>query len=160
MGEFVVRGPQLMRGYWNSGEATDEVLRDGWAHTGDAGFIDQDGYIYVCERVNDMIISGGENIFPREIEDVLTKHADVAEAAIIGVPDAKWGEAVKGVVVLRDGATTTAEQLIEFCRGLIAPFKLPSSIDIVARLPRNATGKVLKRELRERYWRDCDRRVS
>jgi acyl-CoA synthetase (AMP-forming)/AMP-acid ligase II len=158
-GEFVVRGPQLMKGYWKSTGETGDVLRDGWMHTGDAGYMDRDGYIYICDRVQDLIVSGGENIYPYEIEAVLTERADVAEAAVIGVPDTKWGEAVKAVVVLQQGANTTTEQLIDHCRGKLARFKVPHSIDFVARLPRNPTAKVLKHELREPYWRGHNRRI-
>lgn len=160
IGELVMRGPQRMRGYWNCRVATSDVVRSDWVHTGDAGFIDEEGYIHICDRVKDIIVSGGENVLPHEIEDVLMMHPDVAEAAVIGVPDTTWGEAVKGVVILREGARATAEQLIEFSRGKVAPFKLPRSIEFVERLPRNPVGKILRRELRERYWRGCDRRVS
>jgi fatty-acyl-CoA synthase len=160
VGEVAIRGPQLMRGYWNRPEATDEALRDGWMHTGDAGTLDEEGYLYIQDRVKDMIVSGGENVYPREIEDVLIAHPAVADVAVIGVPDEKWGEAVKAIVVLREGQQATAEELIAFCRERLAGFKQPRSVDFVDALPRNPSGKVLKKELREPFWRGHDRRVG
>jgi acyl-CoA synthetase (AMP-forming)/AMP-acid ligase II len=160
IGEVVARGPQLMRGYWNLPEATAQTLRGGWLHTGDAGVMDSEGYLYIQDRVKDMIVSGGENIYPREVEEVLSKHPAVLEVAVIGVPDQRWGETVKAVVALREGTGATAEQLIAFCRLRIGGFKLPRSVDFVPALPRNAAGKVLKRELRERYWAGRARTVA
>jgi acyl-CoA synthetase (AMP-forming)/AMP-acid ligase II len=160
IGEIAVRGPQLMRGYWNLPEATAEALRDGWMHTGDAGSLDDEGYLFVQDRTKDMVVSGGENVYPREVEDVLYQHPAVAEAAVIGVPDAKWGEAVKALVVAKPGQTVTAEELIEFCNGRLAGYKRPRSVDFVDALPRNPSGKVLKRELREKYWAGHTRRIG
>jgi len=160
IGEIAGRGDQMMRGYWNLPEATTETLRGGWLHTGDAGRMDADGYVYIEDRVKDMIVSGGENIYPREVENVLFTHPAVADAAVIGVPDAKWGETVKAVLQLKPGASASAEEIIEFCRGKLAGYKLPRSADFVAAIPRNASGKVLKRELREKYWAGHTRRVS
>jgi acyl-CoA synthetase (AMP-forming)/AMP-acid ligase II len=160
VGEICGRGPQLMRGYWNLPEASAEALRGGWMHTGDAGRMDAEGYVYIQDRVKDMIVSGGENVYPREVEDVLFQHPAVADAAVIGVPDAQFGEAVKAVVVLRADATATAEELVEFCRGRLGGYKRPRSVDFVAALPRNPSGKVLKRELREPYWAGHRRRVG
>jgi fatty-acyl-CoA synthase len=160
VGEILVRGPQLMRGYWSLPDATRDTLRNGWMHTGDAGSLDDEGYLYVQDRVKDMIVSGGENVYPREIEDVLHRHEAVADAAAIGVPDETWGEAVKAIVVLRDGASATAEEIIEFCRGSLAGYKRPRSVDFVDALPRNPTGKILKRELREPYWEGRKRHIN
>lgn len=160
LGEIVSRGPQNMTGYWNQPEASAEALRGGWMHTGDAGRIDDEGYIYIQDRVKDMIVSGGENVYPREVEDVLFQHAGVADAAVIGVPDPQWGEAVKAIIVLREGKTASAEEIIEHCRGQLAGYKRPRSVDFVTELPRNPSGKVLKRELREPYWAGHDRRVA
>jgi acyl-CoA synthetase (AMP-forming)/AMP-acid ligase II len=160
VGEICARGPQLMRGYWNLPEATAEALRGGWMHTGDAGRLDADGFLFIQDRVKDMIVSGGENIYPREVEEVLFRHPAVADAAVIGVPDEQFGEAVKAVVVLRDGASATAEEIMEFSRGRLGGYKRPRSVDFVRVLPRNPSGKVLKRELREPYWRGQARRVS
>jgi acyl-CoA synthetase (AMP-forming)/AMP-acid ligase II len=160
IGEVVGRGPQLMRGYWNLPEATAEALRGGWMHTGDAGIIDEEGYLYIQDRVKDMIVSGGENIYPREVEEVLYQHPAVSEAAVIGIPDEKFGEAVKAIIVVREGATANAEAVMEFCKGKLAGYKRPKSIDFIATLPRNPSGKVLKKELREPYWKGHSRRVS
>ena len=160
IGQFAARGPQLMRGYWNNPEATAEAMRGGWMHTGDAGVIDEEGYVYIQDRAADMIVSGGQNVYPREIEQALSEHPAVAEVAVIGVPDREWGESVKAIVALAQGSSTTAEELIDYCRGRIAGFKRPRSVDFVERLPRTATGKVLKRVLREPYWRGHRRRVS
>jgi acyl-CoA synthetase (AMP-forming)/AMP-acid ligase II len=160
IGEIVARGPQLMQGYWNRPEETAEALRGGWMHTGDAGVLDDEGYVYVQDRVRDMIVSGGENVYPRVVEDVLFEHPAVADAAVIGVPDPRWGETVKAVVVLRPGARATEDDVIEFCRGRLGGFERPRSVDFVDTLPRNPTGKVLKRLLRERYWTGHARRVA
>lgn len=160
LGEIVARGPQLMKGYWNRPEATAETLRGGWLHTGDAGMLDAEGYLYIQDRVKDMIVSGGENVYPRGVEDVLCQHPAIAEAAVIGVPDERWGETVKAVVVLRPGVTATAEDIMEFCRGKLGGFERPRSVDFVEALPRNSLGKVLKRTLRELYWAGQQRRVA
>jgi long-chain acyl-CoA synthetase len=158
-GEIVVRGPQLMRGYWKSDVVPADPLPAGWVRTGDIGFRDSEGYVYICDRARDVIISGGENIYPREIEAILSGNPEVEDVAVIGVPDREWGERVKAIVVLRNGADCSAGQLIEYCRGQLAGFKVPDSVDFVRRLPRNSSGKVLKHELREPYWRGCDRRI-
>jgi acyl-CoA synthetase (AMP-forming)/AMP-acid ligase II len=160
LGEIVVRGPQLMKGYWNRPEETAAMLRDGWLHTGDAGMLDNAGYLYVQDRIKDMIVSGGENVFPSVVENVLYQHPAVAEAAVIGVPDERWGETVKAIVVLRAGTAATTEELIDFCRGRLAGFERPRSVDFVEALPRTPTGKVLKRVLREPYWSGQVRRVA
>ena len=160
IGEIVSRGPQLMRGYWNLPEATAEALQGGWLHTGDAGILDDEGYLYIQDRTKDMIVSGGENVYPREVENVLFEHLAVGDVAVIGIPDEKWGEAVKAIVVLREGAPGNAEEIVEFCKGKLAGYKRPRSVDFVEALPRNASGKVLKKELREKYWAGHERRVS
>lgn len=160
IGEVVVRGPQVMRGYWKRPDATAEALRGGWMHTGDAGTIDAEGFLFIQDRVKDMIVTGGENVYPREIEELLYQHAAVAEAAVIGVPDATWGEAIKAIVVLRAGKSATAEELMAGLKGKLADYKHPRSVDFVAALPRNPSGKVLKRELREPYWAGQSRRVG
>jgi acyl-CoA synthetase (AMP-forming)/AMP-acid ligase II len=160
IGQIVARGPQLMRGYWNLHEATRETLAGGWMHTGDAGTLDAEGYVYIQDRVKDMIVSGGENVYPREVENALFEHPAVIDVAVIGIPDARWGEAVKAIVVLREGASASPAELIDYCRGKLAGYKLPRSIDFVASLPRNPTGKVLKTALREPYWSGRERRVS
>jgi len=160
VGEVIARGPQMMRGYWNLEQASHEALRGGWMHTGDAGRMDEEGYLYISDRVKDMIVSGGENVYPREVEEVLFEHPAVADVAVIGVPDEKWGESVKAIVVLREGASVQAVEIIEHCQGRLAGYKRPRSVEFVAELPRNPSGKVLKRELREPYWAGHTRRVS
>jgi acyl-CoA synthetase (AMP-forming)/AMP-acid ligase II len=160
VGEIVYQGENLMTGYWKRPEATAEAIRGGWFHTGDAGLMDADGFIFIKDRIKDMIVSGGENVYPAEIEALLASHPDIAEAAVIGVPDAKWGEAVKAVAVLRAGSPLTAEALIAWTTGKLAGFKRPRSVDFVDALPRNASGKLLKRVLREPYWRGKDRAVN
>ena len=157
-GELWFRTPQLMKGYLGKPEATAEVITDdGWFRTGDMGVVDADGFVFVQDRLKDMIISGGENIYSPEIERVLAEHPAVMEVAVIGVPDEKWGEVVKAVVSLNPGTTATAAELIDFCRDNLAHYKCPKSVDVVEALPRNPTGKILKRDLRAPYWADRDR---
>ncbi len=159
-GEIVARGDQVMKGYWKLPEATSVALQDGWLHTGDLGKMDEDGYVYVVDRLKDMIVSGGENVYPREIEEVLFQHPAIADATVIGVPSDQWGEEAKAVVVLKPNATATPEAILGFCEGKLAGFKRPRSVDFVAALPKNPSGKVLKRELREPYWAGKSRRVN
>jgi len=151
VGEILSRGPALMDGYWNNPRATEEALRDGWMHTGDLGYRSPDGYLFVSDRLKDMIVSGGENVYPREVEDVLLEHPAVFEAAVIGVPDDRWGERVHALVVLRPGTMAEPEAITAFCRGRLAGYKVPKSLELSAVLPKNATGKVLKHLLRDRY---------
>ncbi len=151
IGEICFRSSQTMLGYWNNSAATIETLRDGWLHTGDMGYVDDDGFVYLADRKKDMIISGGENVYSREVEEALMSHPEVKDAAVIGVPDPRWGEAVKGVVVLKEGATLDAGGLIAHARKLIAAYKCPKSIEIVRDLPRLPSGKVSKVMLREQF---------
>jgi long-chain acyl-CoA synthetase len=161
VGEIITRSPGNMSGYWNQPEATSKTLdSEGWLHTGDAGYLDEDGYLYIHDRIKDMIISGGENIYPTEIENALSGHPDVAEVAVIGVPDERWGEAVKAFVVLRPGRTTDEAALLDWLRPQIAAFKVPKSIEFRDALPRNPSGKLLKRSLREPYWSNMNRNVA
>jgi fatty-acyl-CoA synthase len=159
-GEIIARGPQMMRGYWNRPDATSKTLVDGWLHTGDIGRVDAEGYLYISDRVKDMIVSGGENIYPREIENVLFAMPELADAAVIGVPDERWGEAVKAVVVVRDGCAVTEQAVIDWTRTRLATYKAPASVDFIAELPRNPSGKVLKTVLREPFWQGTVRRVG
>lgn len=158
-GEIVTRSDLVMKGYWRNPEATADTIKNGWLHTGDMGYLDDGGYLFIMDRSKDMIISGGENIYPREIEEVLIKHPAVREVAVIGVPDTKWGEAIKAVVSLNAGESASEEALIHFCRDHIASYKKPKTVDFVNELPKNNYGKILKRELREKYWQGKDRKV-
>ena len=152
VGEVWLRAPNVMAGYFNRPDETAVALTpDGWLRTGDGGYVDEEGYLFLTDRIKDMIVSGGENVYPVEVEEALSRHPDVEEATVIGVPDARWGEVVKALVVRRPGSSLTADEIVAFARGRLAGYKLPRSVDFVEDLPRTPTGKVLKRELRERY---------
>jgi long-chain acyl-CoA synthetase len=151
-GEVWLRAPNVMAGYSNRPAETAAALTpDGWLRTGDGGYVDEEGYLFLTDRIKDMIVSGGENVYPIEVEEALSQHSDVAEVAVIGVPDARWGESVKALVVRRPGASCTSDELVAFARERLAGYKLPRSVEFVEDLPRTPTGKVLKRELRDRY---------
>jgi len=151
VGEIVVKSKQIMVEWWHKPEETRSTVVDGWLHTGDIGRFDQNGYIYIVDRKKDMICSGGENIYPREVEEILYQHPAVLEAAVIGIPDPYWVEKVHAVISLKKGASLTAEEVINFCKGKIARYKAPKSVEFVVSLPKNPSGKILKRELREKY---------
>ncbi len=151
VGELIIRGPHLCAGYWNNPEATAQTFRDGWLHTGDLAKRDAEGYYYIVGRIKDMFISGGENVYPAEIESVLHAHPAVAEAAVIGVPDPKWGEVGRAIIALRPGFSVTEEELIAFCRERLAGYKVPKSIIFVDSLPKTGAGKVDKERLRKEY---------
>jgi acyl-CoA synthetase (AMP-forming)/AMP-acid ligase II len=159
-GEVWVRSEQVMGGYWGKPEATAATITpDGWLRSGDGGYLDGDGYLYITDRIKDMIISGGENIYPAEIERVMAEHSQIQDVAVIGVPDERWGEVPKAVVVAKPGATIDTEQLLAWCRERLASFKCPKTVDLIAELPRNPTGKVLKKDLRRPYWQGRERQV-
>jgi long-chain acyl-CoA synthetase len=161
VGEIESRSCTNMVGYWNLPAATAETInQEGWLRTGDAGYLDEDGYLYVCDRFKDMICSGGENVYPAEVESAVYGHPAVQEVAVIGVPDEKWGESVKAIVVLKPGTTSNAQDIIAFTRTRIAGFKVPKSVDFVTALPRGPTGKILRRILREPYWAGRERQVN
>ena len=161
VGEIVIRGPCVMKGYWNNPDATREALFEGgWLRTGDAGYFDDEGFVYIHDRIKDMIVTGAENVYPAEVENALFGHPALADVAVIGVPDPRWGEAVKAIAVLRAGMEANADDIIAYARERIAGFELPKSVDFVEALPRNTVGKVLRRELRELYWQGHERRVS
>lgn len=161
VGEVWTRSPQNMLGYWNNPEATAAtVTSDGWLKTGDAGYLDDDGYVYLHDRLKDMIVSGGENVSPAEVENVLMTHPDVGDVAVIGVPDERWGEAVKAVVVPAVGTSPSEAELIAYARQRLGGYKLPKSVDFAEGLPRTPSGKLLKRTLREPYWEGVGRRIG
>jgi long-chain acyl-CoA synthetase len=159
VGEIVARSDRMMKGYWRMPEETAKTIEDGWLHTGDVGRMDEDGYIYLVDRKKDMIISGGENIYSREVEEVLYMHPAVLEAAVVGAPDEKWGESVKAVVALKEGAAASEEEIIDFCKEHLAGYKKPRSVEFRDSLPKTASGKIRKSEIRERYWEGYERRI-
>ena len=162
VGELWIRSVQVMKGYWNKPEETAKAITpDGWFKSGDAGFVDPDGFVFLTDRVKDMIVSGGENVYPAEVENALSGHPAVADVAVIGVPDDRWGETVKAIVVAKEGAdVASAEVIIAYARERLARYKCPTSVDFVAELPRNPSGKILKRELREPFWAGKERRIN
>jgi acyl-CoA synthetase (AMP-forming)/AMP-acid ligase II len=160
IGEIAIHSPARMVGYWQLPDVTQEVMVDEWIMTGDAGYRDEEGFIYVCDRLKDMIILAGENIYPAEIENVMRRHPDVVEVAVIGIPDDIWGEAIKAFVVRNPNSALRASELIQHIRVYLAEFKIPKSIDFVQELPRTASGKIMKRKLREKYWKGCSRLIN
>ncbi len=151
-GEVVARGDVVMPGYWNNPEASTEALRGGWLHTGDIGYFDEEGYLFLLDRAKDMVISGGNNVYPREVEEVIILHPAVANCVVFGIPDDYWGEAVHAVVVPKPGVTLSAEDVIAFCGEYMAGYKKPKAVDFVDELPVSGYGKILRREMREKYW--------
>jgi acyl-CoA synthetase (AMP-forming)/AMP-acid ligase II len=160
VGEIAMRSSTIMKGYYNRPDATIDAVKDGWLYTGDAGFFDEEGFLFIHDRVKDMIVTGGENVYPAEVENAVFGHSDVADVAVVGVPDDKWGEAVKAIVVLKPGAIADDASIIAWTKARIAGYKVPKSVDFIAELPRNPSGKILRRELREPYWAGRDRRVG
>ncbi len=160
IGEIVIQGPDVFAGYWREPELSAAALKNGWLHTGDLARMDERGFLYIVDRKKEMIISGGFNVYPTEIEQVLYRHPAIYEACVIGVPDPVWGEAIKAVVVLREGHAATEAELIEHCRTLLADFKKPRSVDFVGELPKNANGKLSRKDVKERYWAGQTRRVA
>ena len=148
VGEIIYRGPTMMKRYYNNPEATEEAFKGGWLHSGDLVWMDEEGYIYVVDRKKDMIISGGENIYPKELEEVLYTHPDILEAAVVGVPDADWGESVKAFIVMKPGEQLTEQEVIGYCQQHISSYKKPRIVEFIDVLPRNASGKILKTVLR------------
>lgn len=157
IGELVVRGPQVMRGYWKMGEETENTIRDGWLYTGDIARMDEDGYVYIVDRKKDLIISGGYNVYPREVDEVLYEHPSVLDAVSIGIPDAYRGEVVKAFIVLKAGETLTSEEVIAFCRDRLAAYKVPKVIEFRSSLPKSMVGKVLRKELRMETLQETQR---
>jgi len=159
VGEIMAKHVWLMKGYWNKPELTAQTMDHGWVHTGDMGYMDEDGFLYIVDRKRDMIISGGENIYPREIEEVLYHHPAVREATVIGIPNEKWGEEVKAVIALKTGFKATEEEIIEYCKDKLASFKKPKSVDFMDELPKTGSGKIYKKALRDKYWQGIGRKV-
>jgi acyl-CoA synthetase (AMP-forming)/AMP-acid ligase II len=149
-----------MQGYWNKPELTQAAIRDGWMHTGDAGYMDEDGFVFVVDRVKDMIVSGGENVYSAEVENAIARHPAVAACAVIGIPSDRWGEAVHAVVVLKSGQEPDADEIVAHCRTLIAGYKCPRSVEFAEALPLSGAGKVLKTKLREPFWKGRERNVA
>jgi acyl-CoA synthetase (AMP-forming)/AMP-acid ligase II len=160
VGEVAVRGPGVMLGYWNKPTETAAAVRDGWMHTGDGGRMDEDGFVFIVDRIKDMIVTGGENVYSIEVENALLKHPAVAQCAVIGIPSEQWGELVHASVVLKPGAQATPESIIEHCKPLIANYKCPRSVAFLEALPLSGAGKILKNKLREPFWKDTQRNVS
>ncbi len=160
IGEIIIRGEDVFQGYWGEPALTAEAVVDGWLRTGDLARVDEEGYLYLVDRKKDMIISGGFNVYPTEVEAALYRHPGIFEVCVIGVPDATWGESVKAVVALKPGASTEPDELIAHCRSLIADYKAPRSVDFVAELPKNPNGKLARKLVREPYWKGVDRRVN
>ena len=158
-GEIVIRGDNVMKGYWNNPEATNEAIRDGWFYTGDIGTMDDEGFVYIVDRKHEMIITGGLNVYPKEVEEVLYNHPAVFEALVIGVPHDKWGESVKAVVALKAGMQASEEALIDYCKGRMADYKIPKSVDFVRSLPKGGSEKILRKEVKDKYWKGYARKV-
>jgi acyl-CoA synthetase (AMP-forming)/AMP-acid ligase II len=152
IGEIIIKSRRNMSGYWRNPEATQKAIKDGWLYTGDMGYYDEQGYIYIADRKKDMIVTGGENVYPKEVEEVLYRHPAVMEAAVIGIPDDYWVERVHALVVLRQGAQAAAEEIMDFCKAHIAHYKAPKGVEFLESLPKNPQGKILKKEIRKRYW--------
>ena len=160
-GELAIRGANIMKGYWNKPEETAAVLENGWYYSGDGATMDEEGFVYIVDRLKDMIISGGENVYSAEVENAISLMAGVGEVAVIGVPDERWGERVHAIIVPKRGANLTAEDVMEHCRGQIAGYKCPRSVEFRdTPLPLSGAGKVLKRELREPYWKGFTKAVN
>ena len=160
VGEIIIKSGFVMKGYWNRPEATKEAIKDGFFYTGDVGYFDEDGFLFIHDRIKDMIVSGGENVYPAEVENAIFSHPEVADVAVIGIPDEKWGESVKAIIVAKEGTNPTPESIIAWAKERIAGFKCPKTVDTITEMPRNPSGKILRKDLREPYWKDQERRVG
>ena len=159
VGEIVVKGDTVTAGYWKAPEETEKAIRNGWLYTGDMAVIDREGYVTIVDRKKDMILTGGENVYSTEVENVLYMHPAVLECAVIGIPDEKWGETVKAVVVLKAGRQATETDIVQFCKDHIAHYKSPKTVDFIDALPKTGSGKIQKKELRDKYWQGYGKRV-
>jgi long-chain acyl-CoA synthetase len=160
VGEIAIRSAQVMLGYWRNPEATKAAIRDGWMHTGDGAYMDDDGFVFIVDRVKDMIISGGENIYSKEVENAIYQHPSVRDCAVIAIPNKEWGESVHAVVVFREGCSATDKEIADHCRKLIAGYKVPRSMEVRDALPVSAAGKIQKSVLREPHWKGRSRNVG
>jgi acyl-CoA synthetase (AMP-forming)/AMP-acid ligase II len=160
VGEIIARGPMVMLGYWNKPQETAAALRGGWMHTGDSGYLDADGYLYTVDRLKDMIVTGGENVYSSEVENAIAQMPEVSMSAVIGIPNDAFGEQVHAVIVLRADAVLTAQAVTEHCKTLIAGYKCPRSVEFRKQLPLSAAGKLQKFQLREPFWQGRDRRIN
>jgi acyl-CoA synthetase (AMP-forming)/AMP-acid ligase II len=160
VGEICAKGEHIMKGYWKNPGLTAEVLRGGWYHTGDLGFMDEDGYIYMVDRKADMIISGGENVYPKEVEDVIYSHPAVKECSVVSSPRQGWGEIVHAVVVLTPGSTATEQEIIDHCKKTLAGYKCPKAVSFWEDLPKTIVGKIMKKEIKQKFWKGKDRMIS
>jgi acyl-CoA synthetase (AMP-forming)/AMP-acid ligase II len=159
VGEVLVKGDHIMKGYWNQPDETAKTLKNGWIHTSDLGFSDPNGYIFLVDRKRDVIISGGFNIYSKEIEDTISLCPKVQDVAVVGVPDEKWGEAVKALVIPKAGVELKENEIIDFCKTRLASFKKPKTVEVVQSLPYNPYGKIQKSVIKERYWKGYDRKI-
>jgi long-chain acyl-CoA synthetase len=160
IGEICARGEHIMKGYWKNPKLTAEVLKGGWYHTGDMGYIDEDGYIFMTDRKADMIISGGENVYPKEVEDIIYQHSAVRECTVVSAPDAKWGEVVQAVVVLKPGLQTTEDEIIGHCKKKLAGYKCPKAVAFWSDIPKTIVGKIVKKDVKKKFWQGKDRMIS
>jgi len=160
VGEIWVKSDSNLESYYNLPEETAKSVTGGWVHTGDAGYVDAEGYLYLKDRIKDMVVSGGENIYPVEVENAIAHHPAVVDVAVIGVPNEKYGESLLAFVVLGDGASLSVADMVKFCRDKIAGYKIPRQLEIIAEMPRNPSGKILKKELRKPYWEGVNRAIG
>jgi acyl-CoA synthetase (AMP-forming)/AMP-acid ligase II len=160
VGEIAMRGKHVMQGYWKNSELTEKTLRNGWLHTGDMGYLDEEGYLFLVDRKADMIVTGGENVYPKETEDVLYEHPAVMECAVVSAPDERWGERVQAVVVLKQGQEATAEELITHCKERLAGYKCPKAVDFWEALPKTPIGKILRKDVKKKLWEGHDRAIG
>jgi acyl-CoA synthetase (AMP-forming)/AMP-acid ligase II len=160
IGEIAIRGKCMMKGYWKNPELTAQAVRNGWYHTGDMGYIDEDGYLFLVDRKADMIVTGGENVYPKEVEDVLYQHPAVAMAAVVSAPDEKWGERVQAAVVLKPEKKATEAELIAHCKERLAGYKCPKAVKFWDQLPTTPVGKILRKDVKKKYWEGRERSIS
>jgi acyl-CoA synthetase (AMP-forming)/AMP-acid ligase II len=160
IGEICVKGKQVMMGYWKNPDLTKEMVRDGWYHTGDMGYVDEEGYIFLSDRKADMIISGGENVYPKEVEDVIYQHPSVKECTVVSAPSGKWGEIVQAVIILKPDEYATEEEIIKHCKKTLAGYKCPKAVAFWNDLPKTIIGKILKKEIKQKFWEGKDKVIS